>query len=332
MKSARFAAATAALSLAAGLLFAAPVFAQASASTLPPASAPAVDAERAAADALPNGPGTGPFPAIMETDPSLADHVVYRPANLASMGARKLGVLVWGNGGCRADGASARQHLLEIASHGYLVIAPGGIFSGPSANGTPPRRVPDAQGKLPPVATTAADVRAGIDWALARNSARGNAYSGRIDPRAIAVSGHSCGGLQALQVAADPRVRTVVIHNSGVFTDGTNPIQGITVDKSLLNTVHTPILYVLGGKGDVAWPNGSDDYRRISHVPAALVDLPLGHGGTFRTENGGAVAGIALDWLEWQLRGDRSAARSFTGSNCRLCRVPGWTIETKGLR
>ena len=42
-------------------------------------------------------------------------------------------VLVWGNGACRADGASARQHLLEIASHAYLVIAPGKVRSGPTA-------------------------------------------------------------------------------------------------------------------------------------------------------------------------------------------------------
>jgi len=111
------------------------------------------DAERAAYEALPNGPGTGPYPAIIETDPTLAKHVVYRPADLAALKDRKLGVLVWGNGGCRDDGASARQHLLEIASHGYLVVAPGAILSGPGATGARRERAPDAGGKLPPVAT-----------------------------------------------------------------------------------------------------------------------------------------------------------------------------------
>jgi hypothetical protein len=58
----------------------------------------------------------------------------------------KLGVVAWGNGGCSDDGASSRFHLLEIASHGYLVIASGRILSGP---GAPPRepRAPHSQVK-----------------------------------------------------------------------------------------------------------------------------------------------------------------------------------------
>jgi hypothetical protein len=47
------------------------------------------------------------------------------------MGEQKLGVVAWGNGGCSADGASAGFPLLELASHGYLVIASGHILSGP---------------------------------------------------------------------------------------------------------------------------------------------------------------------------------------------------------
>ncbi|MFY8194122.1 MAG: hypothetical protein ACOVKV_03460, partial [Novosphingobium sp.] len=109
------------------------------------------------------------------------------------------------------------------------------------------------------------------------------------------------------------------------------PIRGITVNKAMLDKLHTPVLYVLGGPDDIAFPNGTDDFKRIDKVPAALVQLPVGHGGTFRTANGGAVAGIAVDWLDWQLRGDKAAARSFTGSNCRLCVVPGWTIEKKKI-
>ena len=73
----------------------------------------------------PDTPGTGRFPAIKEEVASLAGHVVYRPKDLAALGAVKLGVVAWGNGGCSDDGASSRFHLLEIASHGYLVIASG---------------------------------------------------------------------------------------------------------------------------------------------------------------------------------------------------------------
>jgi len=69
--------------------------------------------------------------------------VVYRPRDLDRLGKQKLAILVWGNGGCTEDGASARQHLLEIASHGYLVVALGSILSGPQApaDAPSPRRL-----------------------------------------------------------------------------------------------------------------------------------------------------------------------------------------------
>jgi hypothetical protein len=71
----------------------------------------------------PDTPGTGLFAAMKEEVASLPRHVVYRPKDLAALGRTKLGVVAWGNGGCSDDGASSRFHLLEIASHGYLVIA-----------------------------------------------------------------------------------------------------------------------------------------------------------------------------------------------------------------
>jgi len=286
-------------------------------------------AARAAANALPDTPGTGAFPALKEVEATLADHVVYRPANLKALGKRKLGVLVWGNGGCREDGASARFHLAEVASHGYLVIAPGKVLSGPGATAAPQPRA-DGAARLA-VVTTAEDVRAGIGWALAENARKGSPYYGRIDPRMVAVAGHSCGGLQALQVAGDPRISAVIVHNSGVFADGSNPIAGMTVDKSLLKTLHTPVLYVLGGPGDVAYPNGTDDVRKIEHVPVMLADLNVGHGGTFREANGGAVAQVSVRWLDWQLRGDAKAAKTFKGKDCGLCTDKAWTVEKKRI-
>jgi len=284
---------------------------------------------RTRANAMPDTAGTGRYPALKQVDPSLADHVIYRPANLVGLGGAKLGVLVWGNGGCSDDGASARLHLLEIASHGYLVIAPGVIGSGPGAPPTPP----PTPGTAPMLAvkTTTADVLAGLDWALAENRRKGSPYFGRIDPRQVAVAGHSCGGLQAIQAASDPRIRAVIVHNSGVFTDGTNPIAGMTVDKSLLTKFHTPVLYVLGGPGDIAYPNGTDDFAKIDKVPAMLLNLDVGHGGTFRQPNGGAVAAVAVKWLDWQLRGDKAAARSFTGADCTLCTDPKWRVERKKI-
>lgn len=292
----------------------------------------AEQAQRDEAEKWPTAPGTGPYASVMMVDPSLSEHVVYRPADMSKLGKKKLGIVVWGNGGCRNVGSAARHHLVEIASWGYLVVAPGRIMSGPTATERPVERTTGPDGKRPPIATTWEDVRSGLDWAIAENSRKGSALRGRIDTKMIAVGGHSCGGLQALQMATDPRIKTVMVHNSGVFPGTTNPIQGMTIEKADLKKLHTPVVYFIGGPTDVAYPQGTDDYAQINHVPIAMVDMPVGHSGTFWQRNGGAVASAAVDWLEWQLRGDAVAARTFLGANCRLCAVKEWTISRKNMR
>jgi dienelactone hydrolase len=304
------------------------------ASAQPPApAAPNEAAQRQIAEnnKLPDPPGTGRFHAMKEEVASLPKHVVYRPADLASLGSLKLGVVAWGNGGCSDDGASGRFHLLEIASHGYLVIASGRILSGPGAPPAAPRP-PVQPGQLPPPRTSAADLTAALDWALAENQRSGSPYFGRIDPNKVAVSGWSCGGLQALAVAKDPRVKTVVMHNTGVLNEGPNTtIPGMDLTKDALANFHTPVIYILGGPTDIAYKNGMDDFERIARVPVAVANLPVGHGGTFQEPNGGAAASVAVSWLDWQLRGDATAARRFVGEDCGLCRDAKWTYQRRNF-
>lgn len=264
--------------------------------------------------------GTGRFPAILEERADLPDHVVYRPADLGALGRDKLGVYVFGNGGCGADGTASRNHLLEIASHGYLVIASGTIPKSAAAKPSP-----GGNGGLQ-VQTATHLLADAIDWAVAENSRQGSPFRGHIATRAIAVSGWSCGGLQALSVAADPRVRTSVIMNSGFFPAVANPIPGIVSDKALLARLHGSTLYVLGGPTDIAHGNGSDDFQRITHIPAALVDVPVGHGGTYMQPHGGVAAQVVTAWLDWRLKGDAKAARHFTGADCTYCRDPRLTL------
>ncbi|MEO6216371.1 MAG: hypothetical protein ABIO86_10100 [Sphingomonas sp.] len=284
--------------------------------------------------ALPDTPGTGSFPALKEMVPSLPNHVIYHPADLGRLGSRKLGLFIWGNGACSDDGASARFHLAEIASHGYLAIAPGKILSGPGAPPPAPPAPPqgaNASGKLLTVKTTTAALIAAIDWAYAENGRRGSPFFHRLDLNKLAVAGHSCGGLQALEAASDPRVHAVIINNSGIFADGTNPIAGLNVDKALLRKLHTPIFYILGGPTDIAYPNGMDDVARIDTVPVMVANLPVGHGGTFSQPNGGAVAQVSVKWLDWQLSGDKVAAKAFVGKDCGLCTDPQWTVARKRI-
>jgi hypothetical protein len=295
---------------------------------------PAALERQAEINKRPDTPGTGRFPAMKEEVASLPRHVVYRPKDLAALGTAKLGVVAWGNGGCSDDGASSRFHLLEIASHGYLVIASGRILSGPGAPPREPRPTAAAapaapQGQLPPPRTQVSDLTDAVDWALAENTRAGSPYFGRIDPAQIAYSGWSCGGVQALQVAKDPRVKTLVIHNSGILNNGPTTMTGISVGKDVLQTLHTPVIYVEGGPTDIAYANGMDDFARITHVPVAIANLPVGHGGTFNEPNGGAAASVALSWLNWQLRGDVQSAKRFVGEECGLCKDAQWSLQRK---
>ena len=73
-----------------------------------------------------------------------------------------------------------------------------------------------------------------------------------IDENALAAAGFSCGGVQALTVAGDPRLDTVVVQNSGLLPEGGPRIGGMGLGKEGLLALHTPVLYLDGGPTDIA--------------------------------------------------------------------------------
>ena len=234
----------------------------------------------------------------MEMDSGLPLHTVYMPRDMQE----KLGIVVWGNGGCLNDGGNYRDLLSEVAARGFLVIANGAMNPPELTNGTSAEQLTQA-----------------IDWAIAENARPDGKLAGKLDTAQVALMGHSCGGRQALNVSGDPRIKTSVIVSAG----GSAP--------DTLAKLHAPTLYFSGGASDRASADVESDFNRIAGVPLMKVSLDVGHNGTLFEEAGGAFGRVISAWLTWRLKGSADGAKWFVGPACMLCTVPAWTLGKKGI-
>ncbi|MBR5070057.1 MAG: alpha/beta fold hydrolase [Bacteroidales bacterium] len=258
--------------------------------------------------------GTGFLKAVAVKDTGLPDFVIYRPKdiNFASVLNGKLPLLMFCNGGCSDSSIGYERMLIEIASKGYVVVALG--------------ELQEERDDRPDGHTPSSDLKRGLDWILEQSEIKGSDYYQNIDPERVAAAGHSCGGAQVMANAADPRIKTCLMLNSGM-----GDMEMADADVESLKTLHGPILYITGGPTDVAYPNARLDYQRITHVPVAYADHPAsGHGGTYGEQGGGDYGRIILDWLDWQLKGKKENARIFLGGD--LKNYEGWSIKAKNFK
>ncbi|MBJ7471200.1 MAG: dienelactone hydrolase family protein [Solirubrobacteraceae bacterium] len=253
-----------------------------------------------AAVAVPARAATGPYVVRWSEPGDLKNHTVYRPSVPAGV---KMPVLVWGPSGCIGNGLAFQVAMTEIASHGIIVLASGAPlgFTG----------------------TNVSMMDRSVEWAKTQNARVGGAYYGKLIADRVAVAGHSCGGLEAYQLAAKrPEVAAVGIMNSGQ----------ITQSQTQLNQQKAPILYLLGGSGDVAYANGQRDYTRLpAGLPAFLASDNSGHFGTWFNQNGGSYAQTLKDWILYRINGNATAAKRFVGPTCGLCTTRGWSVKSKNL-
>jgi hypothetical protein len=262
--------------------------------------------------------GTGSNSAIMLTEGTLPTHTVFRPKDLSAFSKRnKLPIIAWGNGACANSPWEHVNFLSEVSSHGFLVVAIGPM----------PEEGEKGKGK-----STSSQLLDAINWAIAQNGDKQSPYFNKIDVSKISVSGMSCGGLQTLEVASDPRVSTVVVYNSGIFKTPGNGISNMpNLTKESLKKIHSPTLYMLGGEKDIAYANGMDDFLQINHVPIFMANMDVGHGGTYSQPHGGEFAKVATAWYKWQLKGDREAGKMFTGNPAGLSKNSNWRFEKKKM-
>ena len=239
--------------------------------------------------------GSGFYRAIVVSEKSLPHFTVYRPRNVKYAARREgpLPIFIWFNGACSGDNTGYEHLLNHIASHGYVVVAIGAFRMQGSDSGD--------DGSDWTQGTEA------INWLVRQEKLKSSDYYHAIDVNNIALSGHSCGGAQALANCGNSRVKTLLIMNAGM---GSMSMGGAS--PQTLNSLHCPLIYMTGGTGDQAYENAKVDFNKVKK-PVVWADLSnAGHyGSTYWEKFGGQYGQIALKWIDWHLKGYKQNARIF---------------------
>jgi predicted dienelactone hydrolase len=252
---------------------------------------------------------------------SLPTHTVYRPGQLQAESP----VVLWGNGSCVNSNFGYREFLAEIASHGFIVLAIGPYRDSPAPRA--PRPADPAE--WPPFETHYSQMLDALEWIAAEDGRPGSVFEDRVATDKVAVMGHSCGGLQAVKASVDPRVTTALVLNSGMLADDDQYMRRHELQRSILDEMHAPIAYFIGGESDIAYANAEVDWQELQQraVPAITANLDVGHGATYNQPQGGPFAVGPLAWLKWQLKDDAEARAMFVGEDCGFCSGTEWRLR-----
>ncbi|MEO8464769.1 MAG: hypothetical protein ABI640_05465 [Gammaproteobacteria bacterium] len=241
---------------------------------------------------------------------------VFHPTDLKGFPKRDtLPVVLWGNGGCAIDGTRYSGFLSTIASHGFLVI------------GTVPK-----EGEARRQAS-ADDMRAMIEWVEKENARGDSSLKGKIATNKIAAMGQSCGGFMSIRIGADPRVGTIGVFNSGAAEAAPNLPPGLIPTMDTLTKLHGPVLLINGADRDFMMGPSKATFAAINTLPVFYGSRHgAGHTATAFHPGGGEYANVASNWVLWQFKGDKQAAKMFVGKNCSLCTNSNWDTQAKLLK
>ena len=257
--------------------------------------------------------GSGNYRAVVVTEKTFENYTIYRPRSVKAAARREgpLPLLVWCNGACSDNSKDYERMLNEIASHGYLVVAIGKMKVNDSDRedgGSSEQQVTEI-----------------INWVVQQASKKTSDYYKAVDVNNIALSGHSCGGAQAIANCANSRVKTLLIMNAGM---GGMSMGGAS--PQTLNQLHCPIIYMTGGPDDVAYGNARTDFNNIKKVPVVWACMTsAGHGATYWDPRGGDFGRVAIKWMDWQLKGYSENASIFLKPDNVM--FPKWNIQKRNF-
>ena len=114
-----------------------------------------------------------------------------------------------------------------------------------------------------------------------------------------------------------------------MMPDGDQYMVRHELTRSILDHMHAPIAYFIGGETDIAYANAEADWQALRELDIAAINanLDVGHGATYHLPNGGPFAAGPLAWLKWRLKDDAEAASMFVGDNRGFCSGEDWTLR-----
>lgn len=215
---------------------------------------------------------------LRSTDLSL--YTVFRPANWVE--GEKYPIITWGNGTCAQPGAYAAL-LMDVASHGYFVVAANGRFV---ANGS--------------------QVKA-LDFVFAANEDPSSPYYHRLDTTKVGAMGHSQGSAATVVAANDSRVQAAILFNGG--TSAAKPSLAVSADKDINNPTVDSYRTGVNGASEAAFIF----YHKVPETGGTLT----GHLVLMMQPD--RVVDPTIAWWDYMIKGDTKARDMFVGTTCGLC-------------
>jgi len=240
---------------------------------------------------------------------------LFYPSDYAALGF-KSPIVTWGNG-TGGTPAMVSTFLSHLASYGFTVIA-----------------------STLPNTGSGHEIDAAAHYLVAQDSVTGSVFRGRLDVTEVAAAGLSQGAGGAVRATtSDPAlIKTVMTFSlPNPIWAAPNPDCPTAADCTANPAALTRPVFFISTYGFwdsiIASPATEKAFFLSTSVPAALgiifsSDGKLAdHASIENTANGGnpdGFLGYATAWLEYQLRGNATAAAAFTGPHPELVSNANW--------
>jgi len=260
----------------------------------------------------------GPYATTTGTVTDATGTVIYDlfyPGDYAALGF-KSPIVTWGNGSGGTPG-KVSAFLSHLASYGFTVIA-----------------------STLPNTGSGHEIDAAAQYLVAQDSAPGSVFQGHLDVNEVAAVGASQGATGAVRAATnDPALIQTVLTFSlpDSFWAAPNPDCPTAADCTADPAALTQPVFFISTHGFwgsiIASPVTEWTFYLSTTVHAALGIIlssdgkPADHASIQNTADGGnpgGFLGYATAWLEYQLRGNATAAGAFTGAHPELVSNANW--------